>query len=106
MNLFRREDMGYTNPQPSIPEGAEAAKSFQGQPFQLGFGTLPGQHSTYPVVNLPGYRGCGMLPQNGAALPQPQQEQQQQCVLGRPGKGIRSEQVRLALQYVFLPRHA
>lgn len=80
MNLFRREDMGYTNPQPSMfAQGSQSAVPSQsGQP-----GLNVGQSqpfTAFSAVNLPNYPGCGMLSRYGAhiVLPQQQQPQQQQ----------------------------
>ncbi|BDA48508.1 hypothetical protein COCOBI_12-1880 [Coccomyxa sp. Obi] len=78
MNLFRREDMGYTNPQPSMfPQASQSTLPSQsGQP-----GPHVGQSqpfTAFSAVNLPGYPGCGMLSRNGDHIAPPQQQQLQQ----------------------------
>ncbi len=84
MNLFRREDMGYTNPQPNMfAQGSQSILPSQsGQP-----GPNVGQSqpfTAFSAVNLPGYPGCGMLSRNEAQIGLPQQQQQKQRAPGLP----------------------
>ena len=75
MNLFRREDMGYTNPQPSMfAQGSQSALPSQsGQP-DVGQSQ---PFTAFSAVNLPGYPGCGVLSRSGAHIVLSQQQQQQ-----------------------------
>lgn len=90
MNLFRREDMGYTNLQPSdVRQGSQAGMlSHSEQPYSR----QQQPNTTHPSMSLPGYPACGPLPQNGAAMCLNRAQQQQQGA-GLPAGLLVSEKV-------------